>query len=176
MNLISSESVRKPCAIVVPNGPCAARSGSTWIHWWSPVASANSSIRSCVISSQPLGPKVSPTSTRASLRALAGGELVQLVVGGTGTRHECRLQTPQDRLLRDHTLGDVLARGKLEHDVEQSVLDDRAQAAGTGLAFERLVGDLPERVVGEDQLDRVVVEEALVLLDERVLRLLEDLD
>ena len=38
----SSDSVRKPCAIVVPNGPAAARSGSTWIHWWSLVASANS--------------------------------------------------------------------------------------------------------------------------------------
>ena len=33
---------------VVPNGPAAARTGSTWIHWWSPVASANRSIRSCV--------------------------------------------------------------------------------------------------------------------------------
>ena len=39
-----------------------------------------------------------------------------------------------------------------------------------------LLGDLPERVLGEDELDRVVREEALVLLDERVLRLGEDLD
>jgi len=29
----SSDSVRKPCAIVVPNGPCFARSASRWIHW-----------------------------------------------------------------------------------------------------------------------------------------------
>src|ERR1700688_83644 len=27
--------------MVAPKGPDAARSGSTWIHWWSPVASAN---------------------------------------------------------------------------------------------------------------------------------------
>jgi len=29
----SSESVRKPCATGAPNGPAAARTGSTWIHW-----------------------------------------------------------------------------------------------------------------------------------------------
>jgi hypothetical protein len=37
----SSDRVRKPWAMVVPNGPSAARCGSVWIHWWSPVASAN---------------------------------------------------------------------------------------------------------------------------------------
>ena len=31
--------MRYPCAMVPPKGPAAARSGSTWIHWWSPVAS-----------------------------------------------------------------------------------------------------------------------------------------
>ena len=35
------------------------------------------------------------------------------------------------------------ARRQLEHHVEQRVLDDRAQAAGAGLALERLVGDRP---------------------------------
>ena len=30
--------------MVEPKGDCAARSGSTWIHWWSPVASAKASI------------------------------------------------------------------------------------------------------------------------------------
>src|SRR5689334_2149407 len=56
----SSESVRYPCPIVVPNGPSLARSGSTWIHWWSTVAAANASIFSCGISIQLEGPKVSP--------------------------------------------------------------------------------------------------------------------
>src|SRR5215208_856400 len=93
-----------------------------------------------------------------------------------GARHERRAQVPLDCLLRDHALGDVLAGRELEHDVEQRMLDDRAQSAGAGLALERLVRDLPERVVGEDELHRVVVEEALVLLDERVLRLEQDLD
>ena len=38
-------------------GPAVARSGSVWIHWWSPVASANWSIRSCVIATQSLKPR-----------------------------------------------------------------------------------------------------------------------
>src|SRR5918994_2368339 len=45
----TSESVRKPCAIVVPNGPAAACSGSVWIHCASSVARANSSILDCSI-------------------------------------------------------------------------------------------------------------------------------
>src|SRR6185436_10716596 len=50
MNLVSRERVRNPCAIVVPNGDCFARSGSTWIHCGSSIAFANKSIRSCVTS------------------------------------------------------------------------------------------------------------------------------
>src|SRR2546423_246667 len=56
----SSDSVRYPWAIVVPNGPAPARSGSTWIHWWSPVASANASMRDCGTSIQDEGPNSAP--------------------------------------------------------------------------------------------------------------------
>src|SRR6266540_4160506 len=110
------------------------------------------------------------------LGALSGlfGELFGLV--GAGARDERRLQVVRDRLLRDRALRDIGARRQLEHDVEERVLDDRAEAARARLALERLVGDLPERVLGEDELDVVVGEEALVLLDERVLRLGQDLD
>src|SRR5918997_1972941 len=45
-----------------PKGPALARSGSTWIHWWSPVASANCCTRSWVTSSQSLSPTCCPTS------------------------------------------------------------------------------------------------------------------
>src|SRR5215211_7659517 len=38
-----------------------ARSGSTWIHWWSPVASANWFTCSWVISTQSLYPRCCPT-------------------------------------------------------------------------------------------------------------------
>src|SRR6266508_1337840 len=104
------------------------------------------------------------------------GQLVGLVDRGAGLGDERRLEALRDRLLRDHALGDVLARRQLEHDVEQRGLDDRAEAAGAGLALERLLRDLPEAVLGEDELDVVVSEEALVLPHERVLRLREDLD
>ena len=73
-----------------------------------------------------------------------------------------------DRLLGDHALGDVAARGQLELDVEQRLLEDRAQAAGAGLALQRLVGDRLEAVLGEDQLDVVELEEALELAGQRV--------
>src|SRR5690349_23158837 len=56
----SSDKVSRPCAIVAPNGPFTARSGSTWIHWWSSVASANRLTRSCVTSSQSVGPSWLP--------------------------------------------------------------------------------------------------------------------
>src|SRR5258708_28252753 len=53
--------------MVPPKGPAFARSASTWIHWWSAVASAKLSIRSCVISSHSVGPNWSPTAPSRSL-------------------------------------------------------------------------------------------------------------
>lgn len=44
----------------------AARSGSTWIHWWSPVASANWSTCSCVTSCHLLWPRSWPTTVASS--------------------------------------------------------------------------------------------------------------
>lgn len=52
--------------MVEPKGPVAARSGSTWIHWWSPVASAKRSIRFWSTSSHPVGPSGSPVPARSS--------------------------------------------------------------------------------------------------------------
>ena len=52
--------------MVEPNGDCAARSGSTWIHWSSPVASAKASISSWVTSCHSLTPSSSPTLALSS--------------------------------------------------------------------------------------------------------------
>src|SRR5690348_7299194 len=52
--------------MVPPNGPWAACSTSTWIHWWSPVASAKASTRSCSMVSQSLEPSSSPTASDSS--------------------------------------------------------------------------------------------------------------
>jgi len=43
--------------------------------------------------------------------------------------------------------------------------------AGTGAAVDRLIGDRFQRVLGELELDTVHLEQPVVLLDQRVLRL-----
>src|SRR4051794_37565427 len=102
------------------------------------------------------------------------GGLLLAVVWRLGD--ERRLDAALDRLLGHDALLDVAAGGQLELDLEQDLLDDRAQAAGAGLALERAVGDGLQRVRGEDELDPVEAEEALELLDDRVARLGEDRD
>src|SRR4029453_18140017 len=81
--------VRLPWAIVVPNGlSFLARSTSTWIHWWSPVTSANLSMSSWVTSRQSLGPMVCPTSAFSSsipftvVGVLMGRSISAVVVPG----------------------------------------------------------------------------------------------
>ena len=66
--------------------------------------------------------------------------------------------------------------GHVVHDVEHGVLEDGAQAAGAGVAAERLLRDAGERALRELELDAVHLEELLELLHEAVLRLGEDVD
>src|SRR5437879_5467996 len=53
--------------------------------------------------------------------------------------------------------------------------EDRAQSARTGLALDRPAGDRAKRLVGEGELDILHFEQPLVLLDQRVLRIGQDL-
>ncbi len=67
----NSDRVRNPCPIGPPNGDSAvARSGSTWIHWWSLVASANVFTRSWVTSNHSLTPSCCPLSEGSSARVV----------------------------------------------------------------------------------------------------------
>src|SRR4051795_11667360 len=93
-----------------------------------------------------------------------------------GLGHERRAETLLDGLLGHDALLDVATGRQLELHVEQGLLEDRAQAARPGLAGQGLVRNRGERLVGEDQLDAVELEEALELLHERVARLGEDPD
>src|SRR3954447_7829163 len=52
--------------MVPPNGVSFARSTSTWIHWWSPVTSANVSTSFWVTSCQSEVPSVSPSACLSS--------------------------------------------------------------------------------------------------------------
>src|SRR3954471_16060986 len=100
-----------------------------------------------------------PTSGRL------GGRLARVFLG-RGLGHQGGLEALLDRLLGDHALLHVAAGGQLELHVEQGLLEDRAQTACAGLPVERTVGDRLQRVVREDELDAVELEEALELLDE----------
>ena len=65
--------------MVVPNGPDAARSRSTWIHWGSSVAAANASIRSCAdLAATPKGRarrrRASANPVTRSARRVGGSE------------------------------------------------------------------------------------------------------
>src|SRR4051812_9902261 len=79
-------TVRNPCATVFPNGPSAAASGSTWIHWWSSVASAKVSTRFWSTVTQGLVPRSSPTAPRSSSTSantrMGSSSRLALQVGG----------------------------------------------------------------------------------------------
>src|SRR5688500_9133570 len=62
--------------MVVPNGVAAARSGSTWMNWWSWVMSANWSIWSWVTSNHSPVPSSLPMSALNRSNALAAASLM----------------------------------------------------------------------------------------------------
>src|ERR1700704_161397 len=66
----AADRVQYPWAIVPPKGPFWARSVSTWIHWWSPVASAKALISSWVTVCQ------SPTRVSLPTCCLSSSTLV----------------------------------------------------------------------------------------------------
>src|SRR5215207_919572 len=89
------------------------------------------------------------------------GRLLLLRLGLAG--HQGRRHLVGDDLAVDDDLADIASRRDVVHDVEEHFLDDGPQPARTGAALERLVGDRPDRVLGELELDAVELEELLVL-------------
>ena len=79
-------------------------------------------------------------------------------------------------LVGDDDLVDVISAGHVEHDVEQDLFQDGAQTSGTRASCQCLLGHLVERLRREVQLNAVELEQALVLLDQRVLRLRQHSD
>ena len=119
---------------------------------------------------------------------------MRLVIGqlAIGIDYRYRLPLPiplsgfldqRDRLVlghhdfaRDRDLADLLLVRHLIHQVEHQVFDDHPQAARADLALERRFGDRFEGIVGEAELDVLVLEQLHVLARDGVARLREDLD
>ena len=80
--------MNSPWAIVPPNGVCAARSGSTWIHWKSSVTSANALTASCVTSYQSLTPSSVPTAALSSSMPVMTVGVAMFVSLGKGRERE----------------------------------------------------------------------------------------
>src|ERR1700732_529045 len=76
----------------------------------------------------------------------------------------------------DNDTRKVGLRRQVVHDIEQYLFQDRAQAARTGLACERLAGDGTQRRFPDLELDAFHAKHLVVLLDQRILGLDEDLD
>src|SRR3546814_12242900 len=70
---------------------------------------------------------------------------------------------------------DLVQPRQVEHRIKQNRFHDRAQAAGAGLAGDRLEGDGLEGILGELEAHVLHLEEALVLINQGVLRLRQDL-
>ena len=79
----------------------------------------------------------------------------------------------QDSFGANDALLHVAAARDVVHDFQEGGFEDGAEAAGTRLVADGLIGDDLEGVVRELQFDAIHAEVALVLLDERVLRLRE---
>src|SRR5579872_3460226 len=80
-----------------------------------------------------------------------------------------------DDLGTDHDLFDAVETWQFEHRIEQDAFHDRTQAARAGAPLDRLLGDHAQRLFLNRQIGVLHLEQALILFDERVLRLSQDL-
>src|SRR3546814_18588416 len=79
-------------------------------------------------------------------------------------------------ILVEYDVIDAVERRQVEHGVEQYAFQYRTKPARAGLALDRAARDRRKRILGKAQLHALHVEQLLILLDQRVLRLGEDLD
>src|SRR5262249_16707793 len=102
------------------------------------------------------------------------GAAFDRAIGTIGVDVE-RTRGALDDFARDHNFFHTFEARKVEHGLEQDAFEDRLQAAGARLPLDRLARDRTERLVGKGQLDVLHLEQALILLDQRVLRIGQDL-
>src|SRR5690606_6605094 len=145
-------------------------------------SSAGSCSRRTVWATLTAAPTRAPTTTPCTRRLTTlsgrlgrGAARARLAVR-LAPRHEGGVDLLVHHGRVDDALGDVGAARKVVHDVQEHLLDDRAEAPRPGPAFEGLIGHRVEGVVGEVELDVFELEELLVLLDEGVLGLDQEAD
>src|ERR1700760_3517606 len=109
-----------------------------------------------------------------ALGASGAGAAFDRAVGGSGGVVE-RTRRSFHNFARDHDFFHTLKARKVEHRLKQDAFENGAQATRAGLALDRLSGNRAKRLVGEGQLDILHLEQPLILLDQRVLRIGEDL-
>src|SRR5258707_12088104 len=114
----------------------------------------------------------------AAWRALVllGRFVFQLDSARLATRDKLRGPQAVDGIAIDHHLLDVRTGGNLEHDIEEHFLDNRAQATSPCLLFERIIGGGFQGIRRKDELGAIQVQQLLILLDDRILRLGQDAD
>jgi hypothetical protein len=79
-----------------------------------------------------------------------------------------------DHFLGDHNLLHPFQARQIEHSVEQDALHDRTQAPCASLAVDRFAGDGPKGLFGEGQVNRLHLEQPLVLFDQCIFGLGQD--
>src|SRR5215471_338566 len=79
-----------------------------------------------------------------------------------------------DDLFRDHDLLDAFEARQVEHGVEQDTFHNRAQAACAGPAVDGLAGNGAQRLLRQREIDRLHLEQRLVLFHQRILGLGEN--
>src|SRR5438105_7286948 len=117
-----------------PKGPDLARSTSTWIHWWSPVASANRFTCSWVTSCQSLYPRCCPVLSRNPSMPLT------IVVMGRPYRRQADLSALSALSVEPDSL--VLPALGMEQQGHQGDLEHEGHQGGQ-------VGGAPEQAAGE---------------------------
>src|SRR5215213_6556108 len=146
-----------------PKGPSAARSTSTWIHWWSSVASAKVFTRPWVISCQPVTPRSFPARARSPSRPLTNvvvppygvGVLIFVVMSWSslpsGTQHVPGHDQALDLVGALVDLGDL---GVAHHPLDGEVLGEAVAAEqlnGIGRDLHGHVGGVALRCRAEER-------------------------
>src|SRR5437016_6750263 len=115
---------------------------------------------------------------------LSSGQPYSLIANFESARRPCDLRLIGvdqdraaffDRVLVDHHLDHVVHARQVVHHVEQNAFHDRTQPARPGASLQRALGDRIQRLRAHFQLDTLHRQQAPELLDQRILRLHQNL-